>query len=96
MLALSALSHKGVGDRASTRSAVLRSEGAGEDVVHDGRFGVGVVLHVFPGAGRQLTLRAFVEIAIRFVAAQPIAKGEQAADFFAAVGEGVKIDVGGG
>src|SRR4029453_13633944 len=47
--------------------------GAGHDLCHDGRFCIGVLLHVFPGTRRELPLDPGVEGSILPVRAEPVA-----------------------
>src|SRR5437660_11820372 len=71
-------------------SVRLRSR---EDLADYGGFGVGVVLGVFPGLMREFFLGALVELAISFVAAEPVAEEQHAVYFGAALREDVKVDI---
>src|SRR5690606_1932137 len=63
------------------------------DRLHHFALGVGVILHVFPGATREPPLRLLIELPVRGLVPEPVPEANHPLDLGASLGE--DVDVGG-
>src|SRR6266511_3144748 len=84
----------GVAYSRSEPAGVVGGGGPGHDLLHHRALGVGVVLHVPPGAPGQLPLGPLVPVPVGVAAAKPVAEQQHPVHLGAAVAENVQVHVG--